>query len=96
MRSLAHSANGLSVLAVEPGKDDPTAVKPASPTSGPTPTSNNTGAGAAWMMAGSIMFGLGLGYALDRHYGTSPRWTITLSMIFLVVGVYQTIREANR
>jgi len=95
MRSSAHSANGLSVLAVEPGKDEPVDVTPDSPTSKQSPQSNH-GAGAAWLMAGSIMFGTGLGYALDRHYGTSPRWTIILSMIFLVVGVYQTIREANR
>lgn len=95
MRSLAHSANGLSVLAVESGKDDPAAVKPDSPTGGRTPQSNN-GAGAAWLMAGSILFGVGLGYALDLHFGTSPRWTIVLSMLFLVVGVYLTIREASR
>lgn len=95
MRSSAHSANGLSVLAVEPGKDDPTVVKSDSSADKQASGSNN-GAGAAWLMAGSIMFGTGLGYAVDRHYGTSPRWTIILSMIFLVVGVYQTIREANR
>ena len=95
MRTLSHSANGLSVLAVEPGKDDPTVVPPDGSTGGRTPQSNN-GAGAAWLMAGSMLFGVGLGYALDRHFGTSPRWTIVLSMIFLVVGVYLTIREASR
>lgn len=93
MRSLAHPVNSLAVLAADPAQEDPSTAKAAGSPRGSSP---QRGAGAAWLMAGSMLLGAGLGYLLDHHYATSPRWTVALSMVFLAVGMYQTIREANR
>jgi len=93
MRSLAHPTNTLAVLTVDSDGKLPPAAPPSDPSGGPSP---QRGAGAAYLMIGSVLLGVGLGYLLDRYLGTQPRWTIALSLTFLVVGVYQTIREANR
>ena len=90
MHASVHPLHDLTLLAAEPTGGDAPQHRPAQ-----TPTPQR-GIGAAWLMAGSMMLGVGLGLALDRHFGTSPRWTIGLSMTFMVVGIYQTIREANR
>lgn len=91
MRPAAPVIADLAQLATEPGSDD---ARPEQKT--PTKPAANGGFGGAYFMAAAILFGVGVGYLLDKHYGTSPRWTIALSMVFLVVGVYQTIREANK
>lgn len=90
MRPPPHLANGLILLTAGPDNGSP------APDQSRPPAPPQRGIGAAWLMAGSMALGVGLGLALDRHFGTSPRWTIGMSMLFLVVGVYQTIREANR
>ncbi|HYE05129.1 MAG TPA: AtpZ/AtpI family protein [Planctomycetota bacterium] len=52
--------------------------------------------GALYTMMGAVGLGVGGGWALDRHLGTSPRWLIGLSMLGLVVGFYHLVREAMR
>jgi hypothetical protein len=93
MRPLAHPSHASAVLAAGLGDDPGRQSSPSGPAGGPSP---QRGAGAGYLMVGSILLGVGLGWLLDHHYGTSPRWTVALSMLFLGVGIYQTIREANR
>ena len=81
----------LAQLATEPGSDG---ARPEPKP--PTKPATSGGFGGAYFMVAAILFGVGVGYLLDKHYGTSPRWTIVLSMAFLVVGIYQTIREASK
>lgn len=90
MQPSAHIVNSLALLSAEPGQDAP-APKAGGPAGGP-----QRGVGAAWLMAGSAILGVGLGQAIDRYFGTTPTWTIALSMLFIGVGIYQTIREASR
>ncbi len=52
--------------------------------------------GALYTMMGALGLGVGGGWALDRHLGTSPRWLIGLSMLGLVLGFYHLVREALR
>ncbi len=52
--------------------------------------------GALYTMMGAVGLGVGGGWALDRHLGSSPRWLVGLSMLGLVVGFYHLVREALR
>ena len=90
MHASLHPLHDLTLLATEPTSGGAPQDQPRQT---PTPP---RGIGAAWLMAGSMVLGVGLGLALDRHFGTSPRWTLVLSLTFMVVGMYQTIREASR
>jgi F0F1-type ATP synthase assembly protein I len=53
-------------------------------------------AGALYSMMGTLGLGVGIGWALDRKLGTSPGWTIGLSMAGLLIGFYLLIRETMR
>lgn len=50
----------------------------------------------ATTITGSVLTGLLLGWFLDRHFDTAPRFTVGLSFLFLVSGMYQLIKEASR
>lgn len=51
-------------------------------------------AGLGFELAGSIVGGVAIGWWLDRHFGTSPRWTVVLGGVGLVGGFYNLIRTA--
>lgn len=51
-------------------------------------------AGLGFELAGSIVGGVAIGWWLDRHFGTSPRWTILLGGVGMVGGFYNLIRTA--
>ncbi len=64
---------------------------------GGTPPGNPySGVGAAYTLVGSVVAGLGIGWLIDHSAGTSPKWTVGLTMLFLGVGLYQLVREALR
>lgn len=52
--------------------------------------------GPAYMLAASVAIGVGLGWLVDRQFGTRPWWTVGLSMGFLVVGMYHVIRASSK
>jgi len=51
-------------------------------------------AGLGFELAGSIVGGVAIGWWLDRHLGTAPRWTAVLGGVGLVGGFYNLIRTA--
>jgi F0F1-type ATP synthase assembly protein I len=54
------------------------------------------GMGAAWLMIGAVVLGVGIGLGADRLCNTSPWATLISSMVFLAAGVYLVIREGSR
>jgi hypothetical protein len=78
------------------GDDRPSPAPPSSE-GGPTPpNAPYSGVGAAYTLAGSVVAGLIIGWLIDRSTGASPKWTVGMTMLFLVVGLYQLVREALR
>lgn len=55
-----------------------------------------SGMGAAWMMIGAVVIGIGLGLWLDRHFNSMPWATLSCSMVFMAAGIYLVIREGSR
>ena len=79
--------------------------QPEKPSARPTPTpagdngrkpSPFQGAGAGYIMVAAALLGLGIGWLIDRNYGTSPRWTITCLFLFLIAGTYHMIKEGRK
>lgn len=50
-------------------------------------------AGLGYTLVASLVIGLGIGWAIDAARGTEPFWTVTLALVFLVVGFYLVIKE---
>lgn len=48
----------------------------------------------AWMVLGAAPAGLGLGWLIDRAYGTAPWWMLGLSVLFLGASLYPLIKDA--
>ena len=63
-----------------------------------TPTNSQyrgqSSAASAYNMVASVLLGLGLGYGIDHVRDTSPFWTVFCTMIFLIVGLYQVVKDA--
>ncbi|MBA3687117.1 MAG: AtpZ/AtpI family protein [Planctomycetes bacterium] len=78
------------------GDDRPTGAAPSGEGGAPPPPSPYSGIGAAYTLAGSVVAGLVIGWSIDHATGTSPRWTVAVTMLFLGVGLYQLVREALR
>jgi len=89
MTTLPLSPTSLLVFAAVPDGSDPGSGSKPPPVPG-------RGLGAPYMMLASVLLGVGIGYALDRHFLTSPRWTAGLGMLGIVVGIYHAVREASR
>jgi F0F1-type ATP synthase assembly protein I len=51
---------------------------------------------AGSVMAGLAVFGVGLGWLIDRKHGTAPRWTLILGISAIVLGLYQVVRAGSR
>lgn len=84
----------FALFAAAPGADGDHREQPK-----PADTSTNKGAGAIggpYLMLAAVLLGVGIGYALDRHHGTMPRWTAGLGLLGIAVGLYHVVREANR
>ncbi|MCX7925867.1 MAG: AtpZ/AtpI family protein [Fimbriimonadales bacterium] len=47
-------------------------------------------------LAGPVILGALLGYWLDGRFGTSPTWTMILTLLGMVAGLAQLIRIANK
>ena len=54
------------------------------------------GMGAAWLMIGAVVLGVGIGLGIDRLCSSSPWGTLVSSIAFLAAGVYLVIREGSR
>jgi F0F1-type ATP synthase assembly protein I len=53
-------------------------------------------AGLGMELAGAIIGGCLLGYWLDRRFGTAPRWLMVCTLIGVVGGLYNLVRQALR
>jgi F0F1-type ATP synthase assembly protein I len=51
---------------------------------------------AVWQLTGSAMFGVGVGYGVDRHFGTGPWGLIIGAVVGSGTGFYAFIRSTNR
>lgn len=51
-------------------------------------------AGLGMELAGAVVGGCLLGYWLDRHFETAPRWLVICASIGVVGGLYNLIRQA--
>jgi hypothetical protein len=63
---------------------------------GGRPPSPFKGLGLAYIMVSSVLLGLGGGWLLDRHLGTSPRWTLILGLLFIAAGFVLVVQEARK
>lgn len=54
------------------------------------------GMGAAWLLIGAVVVGLGLGLWLDRRFDSMPWATLGCSLLFMAAGIYLVIREGSR
>ncbi len=66
------------------------------PTEKPTGRGSSKGFRMMSTMVGSVLTGLLLGIGIDHAAGTKPLWTGILGILFVLAGMYQMIREANR
>ena len=46
-----------------------------------------------FVLVGSVVIAAGLGYLLDKHYGTSPILTLLLGALGFAGGMYELIRR---
>lgn len=66
-------------------------ASPVSPSGSPY-----RGLGSGYLMVGSLVVGLSLGFALDNYYGSEPKALIICSLLFIGFGMYHVVREANK
>lgn len=62
----------------------------------PTRRANNKAMAAGYSLVGGLLVGLGLGWAIDVWRGTSPAWTVACAVVFLLIGLYQVVKDALR
>lgn len=76
--------------------------RPKMPSSEPSPAfQHNTRAislafSIGFSLAGPVMLGALLGYWLDGRFGTSPTWTMILTLLGMAAGLIQMIRIVNK
>ncbi len=76
--------------------------RPQLPGAQPSPTfQRNTRAislafSIGFSLAGPVILGALLGYWLDGRFGTSPTWTMILTLLGMVAGLVQMIRVVNK
>ena len=52
-----------------------------------------SGLSAGYTLLGAIGVGLMIGFSIDRVADTSPVWTAIMAVLFIVVGLYQVVKE---
>ncbi|MCS7301087.1 MAG: AtpZ/AtpI family protein [Fimbriimonadales bacterium] len=84
----------------EPPKAEFERPKLHSATPSPTFQRNTRAIGVAFSvgfaLAGPVILGALLGYWLDGRLGTSPTWTMILTLLGIVAGLVQLIRIASK
>jgi F0F1-type ATP synthase assembly protein I len=48
------------------------------------------------VLSGLAVVGVGGGYLIDHARGTSPRWTLILGVLSIILGLYQIVRMGSR
>jgi len=70
---------------------------PVGGNSSPNKSSNKNGPmGSVYTMIAAVAIGVGIGIALDKYFGTEPWCLLGSSMLFLVAGFYNLIKESSR
>jgi len=46
-----------------------------------------------FVLVGSVVIGAGVGYVLDKHFGTSPVLTLLLGLLGFGGGMFEVIRR---
>ena len=46
-----------------------------------------------FVLVGSIIVGAGVGYIVDKHFSTSPAFTLILGGVGFAAGIYEVIRR---
>jgi F0F1-type ATP synthase assembly protein I len=60
-------------------------------------SSNKNGPmGSVYTLVVAVAIGVGLGLGIDKYFNSAPWGLLGLSMIFLVAGFYNLIKESNR
>ena len=54
------------------------------------------GLAAGYTLAGGLVVGLGIGYAIDAAAGTKPLWTVCGAILFMLAGLYQVVKDSLR
>lgn len=49
-----------------------------------------------FVLVGSVVIAAGLGYLLDKHFDTSPIFTLVLGALGFAAGMYELIRRLTR
>ena len=51
------------------------------------------GANAGYTLLSAVVLGVGGGWLLDEYLDMKPLWTICLTLLFLVAGLYQVVKD---
>jgi F0F1-type ATP synthase assembly protein I len=46
-----------------------------------------------FVLVGSVILGAGIGYIVDKHFSTSPVFTLILGGVGFAAGIYEVIRR---
>ena len=59
-------------------------------------TGSNRALAAGYTLVGGLVVGLGIGWLIDDWRGSSPAWTVGCAVMFLLIGLYQVVKDALR
>jgi F0F1-type ATP synthase assembly protein I len=79
----AASSDGGGDGGKSPGGDDSSSNKPSPMAS-------------VYTLVAAVAIGVGIGLALDKYFGSAPWGLLGSSMLFLVAGFYNLIKESSR
>jgi F0F1-type ATP synthase assembly protein I len=78
-----------------PSRQDTVETAPDAPPS-PRRASPHANLNAGYTLVASVILGLGLGYAVDLWLDTAPWCSVGGALLFIVAGLYQVVKEAQR
>ncbi len=104
MAQADHVHDGADADAAGGSTPEEASVPPPAVSPGGEPVSRSPGPGASPLRAlhagstltASVLLGFGLGWWIDQRWETEPWATVVCSMVFIVAGIYQAIREEIR